>query len=80
MEKLEVIRLCFCDKKRILEIIVLSAKGRISRDKGGEKALARERISGITESILHDILRGLKIFLRLEIKKLSPEKKPAVSL
>lgn len=69
MEKLEGIRLCFCDKKRILEIIVLSVTERENvQGQRWEKALARECISGISESILYESIKGIKTFSKPEKK------------
>lgn len=73
MEKLEGIRLFFCDKKVILEIIVPVTESRNTQGQGWEESSCRNT-SQESGSIFHDSLSGMEIFLRPEIKNFAQKR------
>lgn len=74
MEKLEGIRLYFCDKKIILEIIILSVTERGNTQGRGWEESSCRNISQESGSILHGSLSGMKIFLRSETKNFAQKR------
>lgn len=71
---MEGIRLYFCDKKIILEIIILSVTERGNTQGQGWEESSCRNTSQESGSILHDSLSGMKIFLRSEIKNFAQKR------